>query len=138
MTALYYAMTSSWRYRIPLLVLLAVAIPAGAFFVPANAAVWMDSGNSAKIAVGRLISGIQNVETGGEMGSNSRFQSTTVVIAAAREHGWMHFGAGPAADITWLSAMYPGPGGATVAPNALWVSFLFPYRRRLAWWCSAQ
>jgi hypothetical protein len=125
---LYYAMTNSWRHRILLLVILAVAIPASVFFVQrTNSAELLDSGNSAKIAVGRLISGIQNVETGGEIGTNSRFQNTTVVIAAVREYGWMHFGAGPAADTTWLSAMYPGPAGATVAANALWVSILFDF-----------
>ena len=93
---LYYAMTSSWRHRVPLLVSLAIIIPAGGFFVQqADAAAWLDSGNSAKIAVGRLVSGIRNVETGGKEGTNSRFQNATVVITAAREHGWMHFGAGP-------------------------------------------
>ena len=50
-----------------------------------------------------------------------------MVIAAAREHGWIHFGAGPAADSTWLSAMYPGPSGTTEAANALWVSILFDF-----------
>jgi hypothetical protein len=126
---LYYALTSSRRHRVPLLVILAIIIPAGALFVQrADAAAWLDSGNPAKIAVGRLVSGIHNVETGGEVGTNVRFQSATVVIAATREHGWMHFGAGPAADSTWLSAMYPdAAGGATVAANALWIAFLFDY-----------
>ena len=125
---LYYAMTSSWRHRIPLLVILPITILAGAFFVQhAHSAAWLDSGNPAKIAVGRLVSGIRNVETGGEEGTNSRFQSTIVVIGAAREHGWMHFGAGPAADSTWLPAMYPGPSGATEAANALWVGILFDF-----------
>jgi hypothetical protein len=124
----YYAMTSSWRHRIVLLVILAIIIPAGAFFVQrADIAAWLDSGNSAKIAVGRLVSGIRNVETGGEEGTNARFQSTTVVVAAAREHGWMHFGAGPSADSTWLPAVYPGSAGAAEAANALWVSILFDF-----------
>ena len=122
---LYYEMTSSRRRRIPLLVIL---ITASALFTQrADAAAWLDSGNPAKIAVGRLVSGIHNVETGGGEGTNGRFQSTTIVVAAAREHGWMHFGAGPSADSTWLPAMYPGSGGATVAANALWVGILFDY-----------
>jgi hypothetical protein len=126
--SLYYAITNSWRHRILLLVILAIIIPAGVFFVQrADVAAWLDSGNSAKIAVGRLVSGIRNVETGGEEGTNTRFQSTTVVIAAAKEHGWMQFGAGPDADSTWLPAMYPGPSGTTEAANALWVSILFDY-----------
>lgn len=125
---LFYAMTSSWRHRIPLLIILAIIVPAGAFFVQrANAEAWLNSGNSAKIAVGRLVSGIRNVETGGEEGTNSRFQSTTVVIAAAREHGWMDFGAGPSADSTWLPAIYPGPAGTSEGANALWVGILFDY-----------
>jgi hypothetical protein len=127
---LYYAMTSSWRYRIPLLVILAIIMSAGVSFVQrTDAAAWLDTGNPTKIAVGRLVSGIQNAETDGDEGTNSRFRSTTVVIAAVRENGWMHFGAGPAADSTWLSAMYPGPGqsGSTVAANALWVAILFDF-----------
>jgi len=126
---LYYAMTSSWRYRILLLVILTIIILAGIFFVQrTDAAAWLDSGNPTKIAVGRLVSGIQNVETDGDEGTNSRFQSTTVIIADAREHGWMHFGAGPAADATWLPAMYPGQGPAgSEAANALWVAILFDF-----------
>ena len=125
---LYYAMTSSWRYRILLLVILAIIVPAGVFFVQrADAAAWLDSGNPTKIAVGRLVSGIQNVETDGDEGTNSRFQSTTVVIAAAREHGLMHFGAGPAADVTWLAAMYPEPSGTIVGANTLWAAILFDF-----------
>jgi hypothetical protein len=77
---------------LPLLVILAISILAGASFAQrAHAAAWLDSGNPTKIAVGRLISGIQNVRTGGEEGSNSRFQSTTVVIAAARDYGFIRF-----------------------------------------------
>ena len=69
---LYYVMTSSWRHRTLLLVILAIIIPAGAFFVQrTNAAEWMDSRNPTKIAVGRLISGIQNVETGGKVGETA-------------------------------------------------------------------
>jgi hypothetical protein len=127
---LYFALTSAWRHRLPLLIILAIIIPAGVFFVQrADAAAWLDSGNAAEIAVGRLISGIRSVETGGDEGTNLRFQNTTVVVADAREHGWMHFGAGPAADVTWFAAMYPGPGpsGATVGANALWVVILFDF-----------
>ena len=125
---LYYAMTSSWRYRIPLLVILTIVILTGIFFVQrTDTTAWLESGNPTKIAVGRLVSGIQNVETGGDKGTNGRFQSAVVIIADAREHGWMHFGAGPAADFTWVSAMYPGFSGPTVAANALWVSILFDF-----------
>ena len=39
----------------------------------------------------------------------------------------MHFGAGPAADVTWLSAMYPPSSGSEVDANALWVAILFDF-----------
>jgi len=125
---LYYAMTSSWPYRVPLLVVLAIIIPAGIFFVQrADATAWLDSGNASEIVVGRLVSGIQNVETNGDEGTNGRFYSTTVIIADTREHGWMHFGAGPAADATWLPAIYPIASTGGVEANALWVAILFDF-----------
>ena len=125
---IYYVMTGSWRHRVPLLVILAIITPAAVFFVQrAHAAAWIESGNPTKIAVGRLVSGIRNVETDGEEGTNSRFQNTTVVIAAVREHGWMHFGAGPAADVTWLTTMYPQASGVAGGTNALWVAVLFDF-----------
>ncbi len=124
---LYFALTSGWRHRAVLLVALAIVIPAGALFVQhANQQAWLDSSNPAKVAVGRLLSGISSVETGGQEGSNVRFTGTTEIIADMRDNGWMLLGAGPSADTTYFPARYPGGNGTTaLEPNALWVSVLF-------------
>lgn len=128
---LYAALASTWRHRMLLLAALAVIIPAAALFIlHANPQGYLDSANPAEVAVGRFISGIRNVDTDGQQGTNGRFQSTTVAIADVRENGWMRLGAGPAADQTWFPAMYPGAHGAadlTEAANALWVSVLFDF-----------
>jgi hypothetical protein len=121
---LYIALASSWRYRIPLLAALLVIIPAGVIFVQhADAPAWMSSGNTAEVAVGRLVSGIQNVGTDGRQGSNARFENTAGALAAVRENGWMHFGAGPDADATYFPAMRAA-GGPVAGVNALWADVL--------------
>lgn len=125
---LYAVLTTQSPHRPLVLAGVAAAIAGSVVFVQhVNAQPWLDSSNPERIAVGRLVSGIHNVETGGEVGSNDRFASTTVIVADVREHGWALLGAGPEADTTWLPAMYPGPSGTTVAANALWVVFLFDY-----------
>jgi O-Antigen ligase len=125
---LYAALASTWRHRMVLLAALAAVIPAAVVFVlHANPQGWLDSGNSAEVAAGRLISGIRNVQTGGAQGANSRFESTAAIVAVVRDGGWMRLGAGPAADATYLPAMYPSVNGTTVAANALWVSVLFDF-----------
>jgi hypothetical protein len=124
---LYYALASSWKYRVPLLVALAVLIPAGVAFVAhADAQAWEASGNTAEAAAGRLVSGVQNVGTDGQQGANARFSTTTAVVQAVRDNGWVHVGAGPAADSVYFPAAHPA-GTPLVAPNALWVSVLFDF-----------
>jgi hypothetical protein len=125
---LYYALASTWRHRTLLLLALAVSLPAGAFFIQhANPGSYLDSGNPASVAVGRLLSGIRNVETGGQTGSNDRVSGTTVVIAEVRDNDWMRTGAGPAADSTYFPAKYPAGGGVVAATNSLWTSVLFDF-----------
>lgn len=125
---LYAALASTWRHRMVLLATLAVIIPAGFFFVlHANPQGYLDSSNPAEVAVGRLVSGIRNVQTDGQQGANSRFASTSVIIADVRDNGWMRLGAGPAADATYFPLMYPWAYGVTVGANALWVSILFDF-----------
>jgi hypothetical protein len=111
-----------------LLAALVIAIPAAALFVlHANPRGYLDSRNPAGVAVGRLVSGIRNVQTDGGRGANSRFASTSVIVADVRDGGWMRLGAGPAADATYFPLMYPGAGGVAVGANALWVSVLFDF-----------
>ena len=124
---LYYALAGTWRHGVPLLAALLVLIPAvGVFVVRADPVAWMASGNSAEVAVGRLMSGIRNVGTDGQEGTNSRFEDTAGVLATIRENGWMHFGAGPAADATYFYAVKPAHV-RVAGVNALWVSVLFDY-----------
>jgi hypothetical protein len=123
----YFALTSSWRWRIPLLVMLSVLIPLAAFFVQsASPSNYLNSENPALIAVGRLLSGIRNVETGGQVGSNDRYSSTTVVITQTEQNGWLYTGAGPAADGTYFRAKYPATG-PIYGTNSLWVTALFDF-----------
>lgn len=125
---LYLALTAPIRRRPLVLAALALAIAGSVVFVQhVNAQAWLDSSNPARIAVGRLVSGIDNARTGGETGSNSRFASTTAIVTIVRDNGWDAAGAGPAADSTWLPATYPAASGTAVAANALWVVFLFDY-----------
>jgi hypothetical protein len=125
---LYYVLVGTPRQRAVMITVLAVIVPAGVFFVQRTDPVaYLDSGNPAEVAIGRLVSGIDNAKTDGQEGSNARFTSTTVVLAAARANGWMHFGAGLAADSTYFPAMYPDRSttGVAYGPNALWVAILF-------------
>jgi hypothetical protein len=126
---LYYALVGTGRQRALTLAALAVLIPAGIFFVQQTSPQrYLDSGNAAEVAVGRLLSGIRNVETGGQQGANGRFASTRLVITDAKAHGWIRFGAGPAADSTYFPVMYPNAtGGVAYGANALWVAILFEF-----------
>jgi hypothetical protein len=124
---LYYALTGTWRGRVPLALAAAVIIPVLISFVhTANPADYLNSSNSAKVALGRLLSGIRNVETDGQVGANSRYATTTVVLNEVRAGGWMLTGAGPAADSTYFAARFPVLA-ATYRPSALWVSVLFDF-----------
>lgn len=124
----YAALCSRWRHRIVLLAALAVIIPAAAVFVlHASPQGYLDSNNPAEVAAGRLISGIRDVETGGQEGTNTRFANTAGVVEVARDNGWLHAGAGPAADVTYFAVMYPPSAGQPVAVNALWASALFDF-----------
>jgi hypothetical protein len=123
---LYFVLASKWKHRIVALAALGALIPGAVIFVQdANADAWIASRNSAEVAVGRLVNGIRNAETGGQVGYNSRVTTTTIVVADTRNGGWMRTGAGPAADATYFTAEYPKAAGPPMAANALWVSTLF-------------
>ena len=129
---LYYALTASRHYRVPLMIAMAVIVASGVLFVvQANPGPWLASGNAEKIAVGRLVEGIQAIGSNGQPGANGRWSNAEAVLADARSNGWMLFGAGPVADATYFPATYPqrlsigGALGGGVAPNAIWISTLF-------------
>jgi hypothetical protein len=124
----YYVLCNTGRHRMLLLFASVVVILVGiGFLQTANPDHYLNSRNTAEVAIGRLLSGIRNVETDGQVGSNDRFTSTTVVIAEARTNGWMRAGAGPAADNTYFPAKYPVEISDAYRPNNLWVSILFDF-----------
>ena len=120
---LYALITYRWRGRAAVLIALAVCAP---FAVAAyrDAPALLESGNPAVVAVGRLASGVQNAETDGEAGQNTRYASVLDVTTAAREGGWTMSGAGPAADAVYFTAVH-AEGGPVQAANAMWLSVLF-------------
>jgi hypothetical protein len=126
---LYYALTGTRRHRVAIVLTLAVFIPASAAFVlTATPAQYLDSHNTAENAVGRLLAGIQNIDTDGRLGHNTRWTGTRAVVARAAENGWLLTGAGPGAIDTYARAAQsrdtpPLPYGAP----ALWVSVLFDF-----------
>ena len=114
---LYAALASTWHHRGLLLCALCLIIPAAvAFVLHASPQAYLQSSNPAEISVGRLLSGIRNVQTNGQQGANARFTNATVTFAAVRQNGWMHLGAGPGAEATYFPAVYPGndPGSQRV------------------------
>jgi hypothetical protein len=125
----HYVLTGTRRQRVAVLLALAACVPAAVFFVQtANPRLYLDSHSTAEVAVGRLLSGIQNVETGGRAGHNTRMASTRVVIAEARANGWLLTGAGPAADSTYFPAKFPADSRLRFSgTNSLLVSVLFDF-----------
>jgi hypothetical protein len=126
---LYYALTGTRRHRVAILLTLAVLIPASvAFVLTATPAQYLNSHNVTENATGRLLAGIQNIDTGGRLGHNTRWAGTREVIAATEENGWLLTGAGPGAIDTYALAQHskdphPLPYGAP----ALWVGMLFDF-----------
>jgi hypothetical protein len=126
---LYYALTGTWRHRLAIVIMLAVLVPPSVAFVQAaTPAHYLNSHNTSEKALGRLLAGIRNIDTGGRLGHNTRWASVRVIVADAAENGWLLTGAGPAADATYLPLRYPESAGPQPyrAP-ALWVGILFDF-----------
>jgi hypothetical protein len=124
---LYFALTGNTRQRVLSLMAAAVIAAAAAAFVQtANPGRYLASHTAAEVAVGRLVSGIRNVETGGREGHNTRFAGTTVVIEQLRANGWLYAGAGPGAENAYFPAKFRALA-APPGPHALWVSILFDF-----------
>jgi hypothetical protein len=122
---LYALAACRWRGRAATIILLSVTAPFAVLAVSdADVPALTASGDPAVVAVGRLVSGIRNAETDGQVGQNSRYASVLDVTEAAREGGWTMSGAGPAADAVYFAAVH-AEGGPEVAANAMWLSVLF-------------
>lgn len=126
---LYYALTGTRQQRLAIVITLGVLVPASvAFVLTATPAHYLNSHNTPEKALGRLLVGIQNIDTDGRLGHNTRWASTRVITADAAENGWLLTGAGPAADVTYLSLRYPASAGPQpYRPDALWVGILFDF-----------
>lgn len=125
---LHFTLAVDWRRRTVVTVILVVLLPLAIMVVrDANVVAWTASKNPAEVAAGRLVSGIRNVQTDGQVGANSRFNSVQVVTANAREGGWIRGGVGPGADAVYFTAAYPSNAGQSVAADAMWLSVLFDF-----------
>ena len=126
---LYYALTGTRRQRRAIVITLGVLVPASAAFVlTATPAQYLNSHNTPEKAIGRLLAGIQNIDTDGQQGHNTRWASTRVTMADTADNGWLLTGAGPAADVTYFALRYPATAGPQpYQPNALWVAVLFDF-----------
>jgi hypothetical protein len=124
---LYFILSSRWRGRTAMIILLAVLAPFTIFALRnADVPAWTSSSNPARVAAGRLVSGIRNVQTDGQVGENTRYLSVEQVTTAARDGGWMVGGAGPAADAVYFSAIY-AERGPDISANTMWLSVLFDF-----------
>jgi len=131
----YYLLTIRNGFRTKrLLVLLiaAVALPVAVNFLQtANADTYLNSSNRPSVVVGRMISGVQSIDSGGTTGTNGRFTSTKQAISNTEDLGLLNFGGGPGSSNAYFSAEYPNVPGQSVGlrTNALWVDILFNFGR---------
>lgn len=128
---LYYVLTGAFKpKRLVLLLFLAMSIPLIVNFVQtANPNKYLNSSNHASVVVGRIISGVQDIESNGSSGTNTRFTSTTQTVNDTEANGLLDFGGGPGSAGLYFRAKYPisASQNAGLGPNALWVEFLFDF-----------
>ena len=122
----YFALTRRSRHGVLIRAGFAGAFIAGVLFVQhADYQHYIASTNAAERSVGRLVSGIRNVESGGVEGQNTRFWSAQIILEQVRKNGWERYGVGLAADSTYLAAVYPQWAGPAASSNSLWLTVLF-------------
>lgn len=87
------------------------------------------SGEPSQVVIGRTVSGLDYLRSGGEEGTNDRGDSTEIVVEEVKTNGWLIWGRGLGASDVYFTAKYPPlssveqfPG---VLPNALPVVLLF-------------
>ena len=123
--ALYALIGCRWEARAATILILCALAPLAAFALRDQSAL-LASRDPALVAVGRLASGVTNVETGGDEGANSRYTSVTEVTEAARDGGWLTGGAGPGADAVYFTTIQ-AEDGPIEASNEMWLSVLFDF-----------
>jgi hypothetical protein len=90
----------------------------------ANSADLLASRSPIGFELGRLASGIQNIDSNGASGFNARFGSTITVFRESSILGRSSFGLGPATAAPFLNAEF---GKLVVTPNAIWVEEGFDF-----------
>jgi hypothetical protein len=126
---LYILLTGPAAWRLSLLVIIALATPITiGFLLSADPAPYLTSSNHARAEIGRLMSGLQNVESGGTTGTNERYKSLLVTIAAARQNDWIRTGAGVGAADVYFPARFPATARSlSVEPDTMWEDVLFDF-----------
>jgi hypothetical protein len=122
--------TSAWRARPLRIAGVVAAVVAGLWFVEtADPVAWSNSDNEVSQSIGKLLSGIDNVRTGGDVGRNDRYQSTDLTFDEIDELDIGLVGAGPDAHAVYFAEKYPAPAGALrgPGPNAIWVMAAFNF-----------
>ena len=118
----------------PILVLLAVVIPLGVNTLQnADAERLTNSTNPIEAVFGKLVSGVNNVRSGGDQGQNLRFKNTTTVLTRRVRTG----GAGRAT--AWGRPTCTSPpitpeiDGAQPNSFPVWLWFSFGGGAAIAW-----
>jgi hypothetical protein len=128
---LYYLLTARFQAkRIFVVAVMVAALVLSANFIrTADPNRYLESSNPTVNSVGRLLSGVQNIQTSGGLGKNDRFGNIRQTFADRDEGGWKYTGAGPDADTVYFSVKYPGRENTerAVAPNALWAATAFNF-----------
>jgi len=99
------------------------------FASTADPQAYIESRNSGRAAIGRLLAGIREVREGSDSGgSNARLNSTLIVINDINQNGWRQWGAGAGASNVYFLAKYQQtPFAAAVQPNSWWVDIYFNF-----------
>jgi hypothetical protein len=95
----YYALADRWRARRPLVLALSAGVGALAAYrlVHVNTHAPLSASFYDQVLV-RLAGGVENVTSGGTLGTNDRFAITRAVFEELANHGWLAAGIGPGSE----------------------------------------
>jgi hypothetical protein len=83
---------------------------------------YLRSASPYTVAVGRLLSGITNVQSAGAVGTNSRYKGVKTTQDELRENGWTYTGLGPGSSDVYFPAKFD-----TVQAYSFFFSALFDF-----------
>jgi hypothetical protein len=119
----YYVVISKWRRGKPVAIGLLVgsALAVIGFVRTADPSRYLESSNPIAHTIGRTLSGISNVTSGGAVGENARFSYLQTVLADIRGSGRTWLGFGPDASSVFFPAKYPlFTGLRPIGPASIW------------------